>query len=159
MQCDMCGSEGNLVRANVEGTILNVCNGCAKYGNIVRDNNSPKRPFNPNFKKKKSRLVEKEPEIELIEVIVSNYSNKIKNKREELGIKQKDLAIKLAERESIVQKIESGHFEPSLKLAKKLEKYLKIKLIEEIEDKKDKVFIKSANKAMTIGDLIKIKSK
>ena len=35
MQCDLCGSEKNLVRAEVEGTDLVVCEDCAKFGNVL----------------------------------------------------------------------------------------------------------------------------
>ena len=35
MQCDMCGNEGRLVRASIEGSEMTVCNGCARYGKII----------------------------------------------------------------------------------------------------------------------------
>ena len=35
MQCDMCGSEKNLVRAEIEGSEMVVCEECARFGNTL----------------------------------------------------------------------------------------------------------------------------
>ena len=39
MGCDLCGKEGNLVYAYIEGVKLHVCDKCAKHGKIVSSNN------------------------------------------------------------------------------------------------------------------------
>ena len=60
----------------------------------------------------------------------STWIGWIRNKRDELGLKQEDFAKMLNEKESIIHKLETGEFKPSLKLAKKLEKKFGLKLIE-----------------------------
>ena len=91
-----------------------------------------------------------------IEVIVEDYAEKIRKAREKLGLKQKDFAKKISERASLVHNFETGKIEPSLKIAQKLEKMLKIKLIEEIEEKPEKIQ-KTKSEEFTVGDFIKVK--
>ena len=92
-----------------------------------------------------------------MQVINENYPNLIKNKREKLGLKQEELAIKLAERESLIRKIERGEIKPSLKLARKLEDKLGIKLVLQKEVKTEFESSKEKPGSLTIGDMIKLK--
>ncbi len=152
MQCDLCGSEEEeLFRAIVEGTELNVCENCAKYGKVIE-----KKPVKAIEEKKEYAKRSAEPEKEIIQVIVPDFAKRVKNKRESLGLKQKDFAKKISEKESLVHNIETGSFKPSIGLAKKLEKFLKIKLIEEYEEEHKKGYKADAD-GFTIGDLVKVK--
>ena len=87
-----------------------------------------------------------------------DYAEKIKKKREKLGIEQKDFAKQVRERDSLISKIETGTIEPNIKLARKLERHLKIKLVEEYQEK-PKLLAKSEGEGVTIGDMIKIKKR
>ncbi len=150
--CDMCGKETDLVVALIEGTELNVCRGCAKHGSILRKLRSEK-----TFEK--SRKIENqsiEPEEGFIEKIVEDYGNIIKKAREKLNIKQEDFARKINEKVSLIHNLESGHHEPSIKVAQKIERFLRIKLVENNKIEKAE-FNKSKSEALTIGDLIKLK--
>ena len=155
--CDMCGKEKeNLYKAEIEGTKLNVCGECAKYGNII---SAPKRQ---EPKIKKQVIIRKsEPEIpekRLIYMVSPDFASKVRNKREKLGLKQKEFAKKISEKESVVHKLETGEFTPSLKLARKLEIILEIQLIESYEEE-EKQEIKKEAKDFTIGDMLTIKKK
>lgn len=153
MQCDMCGSEGKLFKALIEGTELNVCSSCSRYGKAVpQKRDPPVMAKHPN----KSFHFKKEPQKEIVELITEDYAGLIKDKREKLGLKQEQLAKKMAERESLVQKVESGHIEPSLALARKFERFLGLKLIEKYEESKDSKF-ESSKADITIGDVINIR--
>ncbi|MFP4403055.1 MAG: multiprotein bridging factor aMBF1 [Candidatus Woesearchaeota archaeon] len=159
MQCDMCGSSGILYKTLIEGTQLNVCKNCAKYGKVVKKSYDPDK-IKSDFKKSKKNIdqVENE-EKEIIEYIVDDYSTLIKQKREKLGLKQNEFALKISEKESLIQNIERGNITPSLELAKKFERFLNIKLIdtyEEVRNTKKKVV---KNTKLTIGDIINIKKK
>ncbi len=153
MTCDMCGSEENLYKADIEGSILNVCKSCSRFGKIIAEIKEPEK-----IKHKKIIITEPEPEPEIIEMVVEDFAEKIRNKREKLGLKQEDFAKMISEKESVIHKLETGEFQPSIELAKKLEKALKIKLIEEYEEKHKKT-AKISSGPTTIGDLIKIKTR
>ncbi|MBD3313307.1 TIGR00270 family protein [Candidatus Woesearchaeota archaeon] len=147
--CDMCGAEGKLVRALVEGTELNVCSGCAKFGKAI--------PSPVRFVKKQKEVREQKPES--LDIIVPEYSRIIRKKREEAGISQDDLAKKIAEKQSVIQKVESGQMEPSINLAKKLENFFKIRLIEKYDEKGGALSTKRKTAEFTIGDAIRVKQK
>ena len=77
-----------------------------------------------------------------------------------MGLKQEDFAKKINEKLSVVSGIESGRHKPSMELAKKIGRFLRISLVEEIEDKEEeKIAGKGASEELTIGDLIKIRKR
>ena len=78
----------------------------------------------PSTGKPSAKTESEEPETEVMDLLVEDYAEKIRKKRESLGINQKEFAKKLNEKESLIQKIEAGHFEPSIGLAKKIGKVL-----------------------------------
>ena len=92
---------------------------------------------------------------EFVEVIVKDYSSRIKKAREKKELKQEDLAKQIAEKESVIHQLESSKLKPNFRLAKKLEVFLNINLIDSlnknIEQKKD---INFQDNALTIGDII-----
>jgi putative transcription factor len=149
--CDMCGAEGYLVRALIEGTELNVCKNCAAYGKVlgraktVAKSAPAKTPTAP-------------AEPQMIEIVVDEYPEILKAAREKLGIKQEELAKKISEKESVVHHMENGEFKPPIPLAKKLERFLHVKLVEQYKDAED---YKSGAKidTVTLGDFIKIRKR
>jgi|TARA_B100002003_G_C14002291_1_gene483818 putative transcription factor len=148
--CDMCGKEKNLIVADIEGTELNVCNDCAKFGKIIRK-------IEPiRTQKEVKRNQQKEDEEEIIERIIENFGKIIKEGREKLNLKQDEFANKINEKASIIHSLESEHHEPNIKLANKIEKFLKIKLIEE-ETVEETNLNTTKSENLTIGDLIKKK--
>ncbi len=150
INCDLCGkTENSLFRSVIEGVELNVCSTCSKFGKVIG------QVRKPIIKIKESRPKKIEQE-EKTEVIVKNYPEIIKRKRESMGLSQKDFAKKINEKESIVHHIETGKFEPSLDLAKKLEKMLGIKLIEEL-DEDIELPKRKEDEGFTLGDFIKLK--
>ena len=153
MQCDMCGSEERLYKTNIEGSILNVCKACSKFGTVI----APVREEIELKKEKKIKEIEKQPEKEIIELVVGDFADKIRKKREGLGLKQEEFAKKLNEKESIVHKLETGEYKPSLDMARKLERMLGIKLVEEYEEEGKAT--KTENTKLTVGDLIKIRKR
>jgi|SRR3989338_6458959 len=151
MQCDLCGKEDEIYLALIEGTELNVCKNCSKFGKIIKKIIMEKKEIKEKERKKKEL-----PEKEILQVIVSDYAKLIKAGREKLNLKQEEFAKKINEKTNLIHLIETGKFEPSINLARKLEKFLKIKLIEEHEEimtgKKE-----TKTDKFTIGDFIKVK--
>lgn len=147
-QCDICGSNAALSKAVVEGVLLSVCGKCSGFGNVVEVG------FPPLTKRKVDITL---PLVE--EEIVSDYAARIKNARERDNITQEFLARALSEKENVLQKIEAGHTEPSIALARKIENFFKIILIEKIELKSERKTLDLKDNSMTIGDLIKMSKK
>jgi len=147
MKCDMCGSEGKLYQAVIEDAELNVCHECSKFGKVIG-------VVKQNEVDNEAVKVSKEYKPEIMEMIVQDYAEKIRKKRGSLGLKQEEFAKNISEKESLIQKIEAGHFEPSIGLAKKIGKFLKIKLTEEYEEKHEKQ-VQSKTDSFTLGDFIK----
>jgi len=151
----MCGSEGRLLRAMIEGTELKVCGKCSKFGNVL---GPVITPINIQSKERKIENVVVESESEVMEIVSSDFSSIIRRKRENIRMNQKEFAMKINEKESVVHKIENGEFTPSISLARKLEKNLNVVLVEEIEDKHVK-FKSEESEGLTIGDFIKFKKR
>lgn len=154
MPCEMCGKESErYLKVSLEGSMLSVCFNCSKYGKKI---NAPKRRFKSN------KPLVQEGETEL--VLVPNFHEIIEKARQNKNIKQEDFAKQLNEKESLIHQIETGHINPSNSLAKKIEKHLGIKILEEIEENLDieEKLPKQDNLSsdtLTIGDLIKSKMK
>lgn len=125
-----------------------VCKECASFGQILRQPTA--------FAGKKQTIPQRPKEPVIVEEIVEEYAMKIKQAREKRNLNQEEFARFLGERESILQKIESGRQKPTIELAKKLEKQLGIQLIERIEEEivEQK---KSAKGPLTIGDMLQMK--
>ena len=159
--CDMCSSSEKDYKIELEGSLLNVCAKCSEYGKIVAK--LKKDEPQPIKKKERFGIVEEakpEKQTTTIQMIVPNYSNLIKEARERLELKQEELAKKIAEKESIIHKLESGRMKPQVPLARKFEKLLNIKLVEEVEEESlSSIETPGSSQPdnLTIGDMIKRK--
>jgi len=153
MNCEMCGKETEPCTALIEGVTMKVCQGCAGHGRVLQ---KPKPKLVKMKRQATTAAVQKEPVIEVVEAVVDDYAKQIRDARSKTGMTQKDFASKINEKESVLHKMETGSFKPSIPLAKKLEKILNIKLVEQREEEKLKMpKTTSSGGALTIGDLIK----
>jgi putative transcription factor len=151
MACEMCGAPGKLFKTILEGANLNLCQECSRFGKVIGLVEGSE-PIDA------SRVGgDRGPEV--VEIVVDSYASKIKGAREVLGMNQKEFAKKLNEKESIIQKIESGHFDPPIGLAKKIGKILQIRLVEQHTESHQQGNLKQESKAFTLGDFINVKKK
>lgn len=150
MNCEICGKEGYMYKALVEGTELVVCDKCARLGKGAKliPQISPKQ----EQKQETLRLRRQEPET--IQAITHDYGQKIRKARMKLDMTQEEFAKKISIKESVLQKMENSEFEPPIDMAEKLEKTLHIRLIEEVEQEKVETK-KEKTGVMTIGDVIR----
>ena len=154
INCDLCGKTNSAFnRALIENVELTVCTDCSKFGKVI----GTIKKEAPQPKKHITQHGKDAPE-EKIEVLVEDYPNIIRKRREAMGLTQKDFAFKINEKDSLVHKIETGNFHPSLDMARKLEKILGIKLIEEYSEKKENVKA-SKREGFTLGDFINVKNR
>lgn len=153
--CEMCGREGDLIPAEVEGVELKLCPKCTKYGKVK----GRKEHFS-NFSSKPKPILKESPEFK----IIANFSELIRSARENSKLSQEDFARFLNERESIVAKWESGTLSPGLDIARKLERALGVKLVEKEEQSViDKLASEKKEKRnadeFTLGDFIKVRKR
>ena len=87
-------------------------------------------------------------------VLVSDYGVVVRQAREKLGLDHATLARKISEKKSIVTSVESGNMHPNEKLTKKLEKFLKIRLTENVKNNPE-LKLKKSSESLTMGDLLK----
>jgi len=156
MICDMCGSEDVQFKAMVEGTQLNVCAQCSKYGKIMGRiatvEVSAQKRDDEDVEEIRSFVPKK---TETIQIITQDYAKLVKQAREKKALKQEDVAKILNEKESVIHQVEIGHLKPSLKLARKLEKFYHITLVEQHETSPGSHSKKATGEGLTIGDMIK----
>jgi putative transcription factor len=168
MRCEVCGHKIHTepITAIIEGARLTVCLECSKHGKIVtQDEYTPKaKPTTaakptahlPVLVQKKSDV----PSVQLTQEIIEDYSTKIRQAREKLGLTHEDLGKKINEKSSVIGKLETGKMEPNNILATKLEHALKIKLLTPVTDEKtpQQQAVK-VDREMTLGDLIQFDNK
>ncbi len=144
--CDLCGKDFELFKTRIEGSLVDACERCSKFGEVLW-----------RIEDIKSEIKTKKIDDEDWENIVEDYDKIIRKEREKIGLKQDELAKKLNEKESLIQKIENKQIMPNLKIAKKMEKFFGVKLIENISDNKKIEIKKIEVKSFTLGDVIKQK--
>lgn len=154
----MCGAEvEKLYRTLIEGTELMVCHKCSRFGVVkaVVESRSLVEKHKKRLIRKSGRDKETtEQQAVEIDFIIPDYATRVKKAREKKALKQESLAKAIAEKESVIHNIESGRLEPSIELARKLERFLGIKLVEKISDNKQN-YKKLSSKTLTIGDVLK----
>jgi len=140
--CELCGkSTDKLYKVYIEGTILNVCTDCLKYGKPVDENGN----------------ITKENKLEIKEIIGEvvdeNYNKILIKYREEHKLKQEDMAKLLGIKESLYKSIENKKIIPDINLAKKIEKILGIKITKK-EVLTEKINNKDNKNYITVGDIL-----
>lgn len=140
--CTLCGKRvTDLNKVELEGTIIEVCDDCCRYGTVVElradsktDDTKSKNNVTTNRQKAEPSYASMEPEQEDVElVLVEDYGKRVKQARERMGLDREKFALKLKERESVIRRIERQEMEPDESLVKKLERELDITLTEEFE--------------------------
>jgi putative transcription factor len=149
MRCELCGKETELFTAVVEGAQMQVCAACGSFGKVLRRAAPPR-----------TAPVKQKAEPVQVERLVEDYGQRIRVAREKRNLTQADFAKLIQLKESLVHKLETGHFEPTIEQARKLEHALGIALVETREEtmmitpRKD-----GAPAGLTIGDILKLKQK
>lgn len=144
MNCELCGREiKHFHEVIIDGATMKVCDECARYGREVRQpvshppqkmpgNQVPVKrvspfppPAAPKRKVPRELVDDDEP--------VLDFGKIIKKRREELGMSQEELAVKLQEKKNLLAKIEREEIKPDKATARKIEKVLGIKIMEKIQ--------------------------
>ncbi len=169
-QCELCGRAlpvpGTPVR--IEGSILNVCFDCEKYGIPVERSKGVSSGKKPAFVSQSTRQSPRRsssrprrtrsgrPE----KILVEDYGDRIREARQKKGWSHQTLSRRIREAVTMLQNIETGKLRPSDEVVKKLERELGISLMEEVTDFENVPKVGSSGpKSTTLGDIIIIKDK
>ncbi len=145
MLCEICGKREAKFLINLEGATLYACSVCSKGAKIIGKIDKEK--------KKTQTTTEPRVTIEKTETIIDNFGTIIKNARKQRNLSIEELADMINEKISFLKHIEKETMYPTIKTARKLEKVLNIKLIEEIAiDVKDEGNVEK--KEFSLGDFI-----
>ena len=147
MDCEICGVDGADYLVQVEGAKLHVCHSCSGTGKLLR---VPQQQRNAEDAAPRSRI-----EIE----VVDGYGSLIADARKKMGLPLEVLAERISEKHSFRERVEHEKMLPDEKLARKLERELGIKLLQEVAtgsavDTKDR-----QGAGMTLGDILEINLK
>ena len=147
MNCDICAAPATM-HATIEGAPLSVCAPCARSAKDARPIPlAMKRSAKPSRKPAQTKP-------QKIVVIVSDYAQRIRAARQKRGLGQEDFAKLIAEKESVVRKLERKSIDLEMALAKKLERVLGIVLVEERDEEKVPKGAAARTGPLTIGDIM-----
>ena len=160
MICEMCGKEVPLTKTVViEGSRLNVCPNCARFGEDYRANQSG-APISTSVIDQ--RLEKRERRMKTRDIyagassteLVDDYGGVIREARIAKGMDLDQFAASILEKKGTLAKIESNSLVPDDKIIKKIEKALGIKLTETVQSGVS-VGGGSGNNKMTLGNFIR----
>ena len=154
---------GQAFKVKVEGAKMLVCRSCQGLGKPYQEEPMARPSPPPSFagRVRLSRIPVKRPtelpkEIDELDV-AENFAALVRKARMKLGWSQEDLATKVKEKLSVIQKIETGKITPDTQLCRQLQHELRIKLlVPRKETPPPKI---SAPAEVTLGDIVKIKGK
>ena len=144
--CELCGEREATTYAIIEGVKLHVCSRCARFGKEIKE-------------RRKALVKPKSKHIERFVDVRDDFANIISKAIRERGIRFEDLAKSINESESYIRRIARGSTTPKIETAKKLERALGIKLLEEVRGQTESAEGEMTEGRITIGDIIEIKKK
>ncbi|MEO2154379.1 MAG: helix-turn-helix domain-containing protein [Nanoarchaeota archaeon] len=152
MECEICGKKTEkLFEVVIDGEVYKACKECARFGKIRKEKEI-------HFKDYKPKEVVKE--IKEIEEIISPEAPKlIRELRQKEGLTRSEFARKYNISEKIIEKLEKGQH-VDINIVKRIEKILKIPLIEKVEiyyNDKEKRKIEKREETLTVGDILIIR--
>jgi len=163
LNCDICGREivGAAFKVRVEGAKMLVCSSCQRLGKPYQDDTPyPARqpaPATLRMPKPTHRRAPEMPRGMEESEVADDYSQLVRRHRMKAGLSQEELAKRVKEKLSVIQKIETGKMAPDTRLCRELEHELRIKLL---VPRKETATPKMGPPAeVTLGDIIRIKGK
>ncbi|MFQ5986705.1 MAG: multiprotein bridging factor aMBF1 [Thermoplasmata archaeon] len=147
--CEMCGTEQDRLRTVlVEGTRLMLCDQCARFGEEIH----PPRPPSASLPRR-PRRPRGRPTAETEDDLAADFPDRLRRAREARGWKREELARKINEKLSVLEKLEKGRMRPPDALVSKLERTLQVRLRERVEEGEGPLHTES--RPLTLGDLIR----
>ncbi len=148
MECEICGKKEAVCFVYLEGAKMNSCSQCARGGKVLHYFESGEESVPIISQKTRSE-----------EEIAEGYGKIIKDARTRLGLAIADLGLKIAEKANYLEHVEKEDMLPSIQLARKLEKFLKVRLVESGKSVQSEVKLGSGKKELTLLDVAEIEQK
>jgi putative transcription factor len=162
--CEICGKEifGKPRRIIVDRAELTVCQACSSLGEPAPEARRPPAGAGAAPRRAAAKGAPPAPRIprELLESeVCEDFAERVRRGRTAAGMSQEDLAKRINEKVSVIQRIESGKMVPSVRLCRALEHALRIKLLVEAraEEPIPKAQLGPGDYGPTLGDLARIK--
>ena len=142
MLCELCGKDAGTARPIfIEGTKLNVCQNCVRFGEEYKTQQGKPGAPAPSALVIEERLQRRERRMQTRDVyasahsteIVDDYGKVIKDARTAAGMDMEQFAASISEKKGLIAKIESNDLVPDEKLMRKIEKALNIRLTETVQ--------------------------
>jgi len=154
----------------VEGAEMTTCGDCASLGTPYQEAKpiplgtpipvATHMSSSARLRSVPSKLADRRAPREVQELdLAENYPQIIQKARRKLELSQEDLAMKVKEHLSIIQKIEVGKMEPNLRLIRSLEHVLRVKLLVLTSEPPVPKPAPGTTKELTLADVAKIKKK
>ena len=164
MQCEVCGQRiiGKPRIVIIEGAKMMVCERCSSLGSPYIEPEAKKGAYLPVLRRRLKKVTAaKKPSprmiLEDLEV-VEDFGRVVRKARERMNLSHEDLGRRIGEKVSVLKKVESGRMIPDLKLARKLEHALKIKLLVPPPERLEAVKVPHPpNVEPTLGDVVHLK--
>ena len=164
MECEVCGKRiyGGERRVTIDGAKLVICSLCARSTEptlqtykgpstaVKKVISTTKFPQRRIIARKNVSTIREELEL------VGNYGALLREAREGLSLTHDELSKKIGVKVSVLQKLETKKMVPDQEVTKKLERTLKIKLLQTISRVPvERGFIKPSA-GLTLGDVVSI---
>ncbi len=172
MSCDICGEElfGRSRKIAVEGAVLDVCSRCAHLGKPYAPpamGMLPRPSIRTKDTQRAPRAIARPPAARVSTLprtyeeldLVDGFGKKIRDARERSGMTQAELAARVKERLSILQKIELEKMKPNTALCVSLEHVLRITLLAPRKEIPVSAVRIDKVGGLTLGDVLKLKRK
>lgn len=163
MICEMCGKDVPQTKTViVEGSRLNVCPNCSRFGEDYRANQSgapiSSTVIEQRLEKREKRMKTKDIYAGTTTTeLVDDYGGVIREAREAKGMDLEQFAASILEKKGTISKIEANTLIPDDKMIKKIEKALGIKLTEMVQAGGTVGGGRNNSDKMTLGNFIKMK--
>lgn len=144
--CELCGTEVNsLTLVNIAGSTMKVCNKCKSSGKEV-------------YSTSKAHTFRRRVKSNDIQEVVNNYVSEIQRGMNKRGVDVHQLARVINIKESSLNNYLKGKIKPAIGDARKIEKFLEIKLVEDVSsdtNTDDYMSEDESTQGTSLGDLIK----
>jgi putative transcription factor len=121
--CELCGRDtAEKLRVIVDGTVFDVCTGCSKHG-------KPYVPAKVLARKRPLVAVQRKRIMMGDETMLTpDFARLIREARMKIGLTHEQLGMKMNEKAQLLRRFEMGTLKPDELLARKLERFLGIRL-------------------------------